>query len=177
MYSAFSFSYKYFLCQEQTISYTYVTIECIFIKLGYIFIHLNPQLNYSFPPSRYSSLLLSWLPWEQPVHHPAVLGSVPSSSIVTRNCWLEYFFLVPSLFFLPCISEREDRACPVFLWVSLINTPVDSIRGNTTFFNRALPPPPLPSLPRYLKENFPCFFQFYLLFVPLPKIFEEKAII
>lgn len=161
------------LNQEQLISHIYVIILFLNNEIS-TYLHTYPHKPPLHPhkqwPIPYS---FAGLPETSQFNNPAALGSVPCVLFVTRNCWLEYFSLMPS-FSPSCISHQENWAHSV-LWVPMTDTQVNSVRDKPTFFDRYLPPPHGPLL-RHLKKNILCFSELHFIFVPLPKIFQEKAI-
>lgn len=65
--------------------------------------------------------------------------------------------VLPGAFFFSLLHRPARELCSVFLWVPVINTQVNSVRGNPAFFDRHLPPPHYPLL-THLKKNVFCFF-------------------
>lgn len=97
--------------ESRTTNLTHLGNKYIFIQLGYIFTHLHSHTNPLTPINNdpFGIPLLTTL--RTAVQQPAVQGSVPSAPAVTRNCWLQYFFLGPPFLFSPAsVGKRTGHA-------------------------------------------------------------------
>lgn len=127
-----------FLRIKNSQSRTLLCNKYIFIQLGYIFhtyTHSPPPAPYKQWPTFYSFPDYSE---NSQFDNPPVLGLCLLHQLSQETT----IFLPPAFSFVfSCVSQQGNWACSVFLWVSILNTPVNSIRGNTItiFFNRPLP--------------------------------------